>query len=342
MRDALPYEADAIDALVGGIEPDQFAKFGDDTVICRKLSMLIRPTLVPEDPDNAFVWGDWSQIEARILPWLAGSEARLDIFREVDRDPSLPDLYTRSSASMSGLPIEKIDKPLRQRGKVAELACGFGGGRNALQNMAANYNMFLDNGQAAEIVREWREANPWAVDYWAKLWEAFLRAYEAPGHLAEVGAVGYIFLKDYLGGTMLCRLPSGRFLTYRRVKWERIDEVDDNDVIVDSRWELTFARAFGRIKLWPGFLCENIVQASAADVLRGTLVRVIASPSMPMVRAHTHDELLLEQHVDRCDDTAERLTAEMERGFDWSVGLPLKAEPTIAYCYTKCEEAQGL
>ena len=84
--------------------------------------MLIRPTLIPEDPGNVFVWGDWSQIEARITPWLAGVEIRLDIFREVDLDPTKPDLYTRTAAAMSGVAAKDITSEMRQRGKVVELA----------------------------------------------------------------------------------------------------------------------------------------------------------------------------------------------------------------------------
>jgi hypothetical protein len=141
---------------------------------------------------------------------------------------------------------------------------------------------------------------------------------------------------------MLLRLPSGRFLTYRGLRWETVHEYDDNDVIVDSKWELTFARGYGRIKLWPGFFVENVTQATAADVLRGSLVRAQAMPSFPPVRAHTHDEMLVEANVERAEQTAETLVALMERGFDWSEGLPLKAESTIAYSYTKCSDAQGL
>ena len=123
--------------------------------------------------------------------------------------------------------------------------------------MAAAYGMHLDDDQAREIVTEWREANPWATDYWPRLWQAFLDAMENPGTEYDVGPVTYIFLKDYLGGTMLCRLPSGRFLTYRKVKWERIEETDDDGAIINSKWELTFARSYGRIKLWPGFLSQR-------------------------------------------------------------------------------------
>lgn len=343
MRDALANELDVIDALLDGCSHATLAALDPDTPVSRMLSMVIRPTLIPA-PDNAFVWGDWSQIEARVLPWLAGpsGNARLDIFRQVDEDPSIPDLYVRSAADISGLDIAQIDKPLRQRGKVTELACGFGGGRNALQNMAANYNMHLDDADAADMVYRWRDANPWATEFWQDLWNAVLSAMEAPGHEAKVGRVKYIYLKDYLQGTLLCQLPCGRMLTYRGIKWERIDETDDDGVITESKWELTFKRAYGRIKLWPGFLAENITQATSADVLRQTLVRLYRMRSFPPVRAHTHDEVLTEVNVSRAEEIEEILIDVMEQGFDWSVGLPIKAEGTIAYSYSKCEAAWGL
>ncbi|RPI47093.1 MAG: hypothetical protein EHM67_00245, partial [Hyphomicrobiaceae bacterium] len=252
MRDALPYEMDAIDALLNGATPQSFAKLGDNTAISRKLSMLIRPTLIPEDPDGAFVWGDWSQIEARITPWLADVQSRLDIFREVDVDPSKPDLYVRTAADVSGVPVEQVTKAMRQRGKVMELSLTFCGGKGALQGMAANYGMFLDDETAQQLVDQWREANPWAQDFSRQLWEAMRDAHEAPGQFTSAGHIGFIFLKEYLGGSLLMRLPSGRMLTYRGLKWETVHEYDDNDQIIDSKWELTFARGYGRIKLWPG------------------------------------------------------------------------------------------
>ena len=126
------------------------------------------------------------------------------------------------------------------------------------------------------------------------------------------------------------------------LRWETVHEYDDNDVIIDSKWELTFARGYGRIKLWPGFFVENVTQAVAADVLRSTLVRLAQMPSFPRVRAHTHDEVLVETHIDRAEETAAMLVDVMEQGFGWSKGLPLKAEATVAFSYTKCPEAQGL
>jgi DNA polymerase len=377
MRSALRYEIDALDALVGGCSHEAFQRLGDDAPVSRKLSMLVRAALVPTEPNHCFVWDDFSQIEARVLPWLADSpeaEARLDIFREVDADPTLPDLYVRSVAAMMKISVDEVDETLRQRGKVAELACGFGGGRGALQNMAANYDMALDDTQASEIVAQWREANPWAVAFWGAhrkgvsavvepededpdidhpgalgspprqsygLWGAANRAIEAPGTEQVAGRVMYIFVPDYLGGSLLCKLPSGRFLTYRKAKWETVHEKDDDGIVISSSYELTFARGYGRVKMWPGFLAENVTQAVAADVLRGTLTRLDRKTNFD-VRAHTHDEVLVQCPEEAAGWIAKQLTQVMEEGFDWSEGLPLKAEPTVARWYSKCKGAYGL
>jgi hypothetical protein len=168
------------------------------------------------------------------------------------------------------------------------------------------------------------------------------KAHEDPTNTYQCGRIAFSFQEEYLGGSLSLHLPSGRVLTYRALRWETVHEYDDDGAITDSKWELTFARGYGRIKLWPGFFVENVTQAVAADVLRGTLTRIDGSPAMPMIRAHTHDEVLLEVNVDRADDVAVRLKDIMEQGFDWSDGLPLKAEITSAYAYTKCKKAQGL
>ena len=110
--------------------------------------------------------------------------------------------------------------------------------------------------------------------------------------------------------------------------------------MIDSNWELMFSRGHSRIKLWPGFFVENVTQAVAADILRGTLVRL--QVQQMEVRAHTHDEILVQTPLADVDRVQARLVGVMEQGFDWSAGLPLKADPTCGYSYTKCEAAQGL
>lgn len=346
LRDALPYEIDAIDALLQGKSIDYFATLCDDTAVSRKLSMLIRPTITAR-PGKAFVWSDWSQIEARVLPWLAASEGgdrRLDIFRAVDADPTVPDLYTRTASDLSHLPIADIDKALRQRGKVAELALGFAGGVGALLAMGAGYGLYLPPKEAKEIVDRWRLANPWAVTFWDDLWEAIVRAMKAPGLITRAGRVLYLYDRTYMNGTLFCELPSGRILTYAKLRHEEVDILDDDDQVIGREVQLRFSRGFGRAKLWKGLAVENIVQATAADVLRGTLLRLEADRALDWmpVRLHTHDEILVECEEKRVHGAALVLRREMQRGFDWSDGLPINSEETIARFYSKAPGSIGL
>ncbi len=350
-RDNLDYEADAIDVLLAGYGYDDFERFGGEEPVSRKLSLLIRPAFVPAAEDRAFVWSDWSQIEARVLPWLAdylpGGKARLQIFREVDADPSIPDLYTRTAAILSHLPVEQVTKAIRQRGKVAELALGFCGGVGALQAMAAGYSLHLSDAEAKQIVERWRQANPWVADFSRDIWEA-IRMVMDPRATEEVRKFGVpvgrhlrlLFKPDYLGGTLFIRLPSGRWLTYRDIRWQKVDVKDDDGKVVDRKLELMFSRGYGRVKAWPGLFVENVTQAAAADFLRGTLVRL--EDAGMYTRLHTHDEILVEVSIGNAGHTAARLSSIMQQGFDWSDGLPVMSDETIAHYYTKHEGMHGL
>ena len=332
-RDTLPYEHDAIEALLGGAKYDQFSHLGDDSPVSRKLSLLIRPAFIPGG-DRVFVWSDWSQIEARVLPWLALDESRLDIFRAVDADKSVPDIYTRTASVLSHLPIAEITKPLRQRGKVAELALGFGGGVGALHAMGAGYGLHLEDDEAKETVRRWREANSWCVNFWADITNAVESALELPAVPFTAGRLVYIYLPHYLGGSLLCVLPSGRCLTYRDIRRERVDELDDDDQPTGkTSIKLRFSRGYGRVNLWHGMFCENAVQAVAADCLRGTLVRLEEEDFY--TRLHVHDEVVIECADDNAEHYAGRLREVMQRGFEWSEGLPMMSEETVSPYYTK-------
>jgi DNA polymerase len=342
-RDTLPDEADTIDAIGAGQQYDDIAGRNNSSPVARQLSLLIRPTFVPSG-DNVFVWSDWSNIEARVLPWLAGNDggalARLQVFREVDANPKIPDLYTRTAALLSHLPIEAITKPLRQRGKVAELALGFGGGVGSLQAMGANYGLHVSDAEARATVKLWRDANPWCVDFWHALSDAVEQCMRLPGVPHRVGWLHYIYRRDYLGGSLFTVLPSGRLLTYRALYAETVDEYDDDGEVIGQSRALRFTRGYGRIKLWHGLLCENAVQAVAADVLRGTLVRLERRGAM--VRLHTHDEVLLECPREEADNVEVGLRDTMREGFDWSEGLPLMSEETQAYYYSKHPGSVGL
>jgi DNA polymerase len=228
---------------------------------------------------------------------------------------------------------------MRQRGKVAELALGFGGSTGALQAMAAGYGLHLEDADALQTVTRWREANPWCVAFWQALGDAADAAMRLR-RPQRVGRVVYSFAPGYLGGSLFCELPSGRLLTYRALRYERVEEKDDDGRVIGRRRQLRFSRDHGRVKLWHGMLCENIVQAVAADVLRGTLVKLERLGAR--VRLHTHDEVLVECDRENADGVADGLRAIMREGFDWSRGLPLMSEETRGYYYTKHEGSHGL
>jgi DNA polymerase len=319
--------------------------FGAEPV-SRKLSLLVRPTLVAR-PGKIFVWSDWANIEARVLPWLAGDDRgaleRLQIFRAVDADPSVPDLYTRTAAKLSHISVKEVTKPLRQRGKVAELALGFGGANAALQAMGAGYGLHLNDGEARTIVDQWRVDNQWCVRFWGKhnhdesygLWGAALTALDNPHRITTAGRIRFIYMPEMMK-SLLMILPSGRMLTYRDIKFERVADLDDDDQVIGYSTKLRFHKGYYRSVIWHGTLCENAVQATAADILRGTLVR-LEEEGMGAT-AHTHDEVLLEVPEADAELATGLLRDTMRQGFDWSDGLPIMSDEETGYYYSKWEE----
>lgn len=329
----------------------------------RALSRLIRPAIAAKK-GKTLVWGDWSAIEARKLPWLAdtrGAREVLQVFRESDADKSKADVYCREAANIDGLDADelwirynekdKAAKDSRQQGKVAVLSLGFGGGVGALQNMAVNYGLYLLEAEAKVVVEKWRENNKWARAFWDALWEAFLEAMENPDVPYAVGRVVYMYDKGYRGGTMFCFLPDGRPLVYPELRWEK-REVEDRDGNVTKKLQLTYRRNMERKALWYGVLAENVTQASAGSLLREKLVNLQPAPAleyakvktpeprlnrMASIAGHTHDEIITECLDD--DETVEltmkQLHQEMVALPSWGEGLPLAAEITTNWYYTK-------
>src|SRR4029077_13274182 len=115
--------------------------------------------------------------------------------------PTIPDIYTRTAAQLSHIPIAEVTKPIRQRGKVVELALGFLGGVGALHAMAAGYGIHFTDAEAANIVSGWRAANPWAAEFGEDLWDGMMRAWQVHGKFVPVGRCGFIFLPGLLGGS---------------------------------------------------------------------------------------------------------------------------------------------
>ena len=352
-RDALANEAELVDAIAEGCTHGVLAMAEPaDMPVARKLALMVRPALIAA-PGKLFVWSDWSAIEARITPWLAatpGSERVLDIFRANDADPTQPDIYTIAAAGIVHKPPEAVTRTERQTGKVSTLALQFGGSVGALQAMALAYRIAISDEEARRIVDTWREANPWARDFWGAhrdgesfgLWGAALSAWEQPGLTTTAGRLAFLYREDYLGGCLFMALPSGRLLSYPRLKWRDVEVLDKNKKPTgEKRRALSFRRARGRAKLWHGTLAENATQACAADVLRETATRMELDPALGFmpIRLHTHDEIVCEVDEARVDEAKAILRREMLTRLPWADGLPLQSEESVCAFYTKAKGA---
>jgi DNA polymerase len=266
----------------------------------------------------------------------------LDIFRANDADEKRPDIYTVTAANILHKDPSAITKAERGIGKVAVLSLGFGGSVGALIRMALSYRIHLDPIEARRIVDAWREANPWAREFWNALWDAAMTAWETPGLITTAGRIAFTYHEDYLGGTLFMALPSGRLLTYPRPRWRDVDVKDkDGNPTGEKRTELSFRRAHGRAKLWHGTFCENTTQACAADLLRATVTRIETNPALSWmpIRMTCHDEIVCEADKDRAEEAKAILRREMLIIPDWAEGLPLQSEESVCSWYTKSKVA---
>ena len=328
-------ELEVINDILSDCTYDDLAKQGP---VGRTLSRLIRPVFTAP-VGQKMLWADYSAIEARVLPWLGeafGGGAVLDIFRANDADKSLPDIYKLQAGSILGKDAKDVTKAERQsHGKVPVLSLGFGGGKGALFNMARNYGASFTDGEAGEIVSKWRAVNPWARSYWDDTWEAALWCMHNPGHPRAVGTrLTYVYLPDYMHGTLACILPDGRPLLYPVIKWERRERRDKLTGKVEVKEQLTYRRGYGRAALWYGTLVENAVQAVAGSLLRHVIYRLDRDWPQ-LVVGHTHDEVIALTDTQDAAAGREALTTAMldlPACFD---GLPIACEASESFYYTK-------
>lgn len=279
------------------------------------LSQLVRTTLTAA-PGHYLISSDFSAIEARVVAWLAGEEWVLDVFRRGEG------IYEATASQMFGVPIEKVTKDLRTKGKIATLACGYGGGINALVAMGA-LKMGLAEHELRTIVDQWRAANARIVAYWRAVENAAVSAIcGRPRDLPH----GVRF--ESSDGALRVRLPAGRELVY-------VDARVESDPRWEGRQNITYRgadadedeRVGARIKTYGGKLVENITQAVARDCLAETLLRLEAEmPEAPVV-LHIHDEVVLEvPNSIATDDAISRVVEIMRRPMPWAPDLPLDAD----------------
>jgi DNA polymerase len=281
------------------------------------LSELIRTTFIPS-PGHRFIVADFSAIEARVIAWLAGETWRLEVFKTHGK------IYEASASQMFKVPIESITKtsPLRQKGKISELALGYGGSVSALVNMGA-MEMGLTEEELKPLVDAWREANPKIVNLWRDVNNAALKAVN-DRQPQTVRQLKFIFTK----GMLFITLPSGRKLAYVKPKLEPNrfghDGLTYEGVGGENKW-------WGRIGTYGGKLVENITQAIARDCLAEAMLRV--EKAGYKILMHVHDELIVE--APRDFGSVAEVCGIMGEDVPWAEGLPLQAEGFEAEFYKK-------
>ena len=280
------------------------------------LSQLIRTMLIPKEGCE-FIVADFSAIEARVLAWLAGEQWRLDAFQRGE------DIYCASASQMFGVPVVKhgINGELRQKGKVAELACGYGGGSGALISMGA-LDMGLKEDELPDIITSWRDANPEIVKFWYAVEKAAIETVK--DHTDRtVGRIGFQFAAN----TLWIVLPSGRRLAYIKPK------LQPNRF---GRMALTFEglganNKWTRGETYSGKLTENITQATARDLLAEAMRRMELA-GLDIV-GHVHDEVILE--VPKGSMTVDDVCEIMNQNPAWADGLPLSSAGYTGNYYYK-------
>ena len=280
------------------------------------LSQLIRTMLIPK-AGCEFIVADFSAIEARVLAWLAGEQWRLDAFQRGE------DIYCASASQMFGVPVVKhgINGELRQKGKVAELACGYGGGSGALISMGA-LDMGLKEDELPEIISSWRDANPEIVKFWYAVEKAAIETVKDHND-RSVGRIGFQFSAN----TLWIVLPSGRRLAYIKPR------LQPNRF---GRMALTFEglganNKWVRGETYSGKLTENITQATARDLLAEAMHRMELA-GLDIV-GHVHDEVILE--VPKRQYTVDDVCNIMNQNPRWADGLPLSSAGYTGNYYFK-------
>lgn len=280
------------------------------------LSQLIRPAFIPE-AGHEFICADYSQIESRVLAWLAGELWRIQAFERGD------DIYKVSARLMFHLdPLEDVTDEFRQRGKVAELALGYGGSIGALTTM--DIKKKLKEAEKRPLVDAWRAANPRIVAYWSRINETAMRVIRTgiPERL------GHGMSMKMNKGVFYIVLPSGRSLKYLK------PHIGTNKFGGDGIFYKGQDQKTGKwsdLETYGGKLVENIVQAVSRDILAEAMVAL--DKEGHSIVMHVHDEAVIESPIGRYNP--EDIASIMKRPIAWAKGLPLDVKAFTSQYYVK-------
>ena len=290
--------------------------------VTQVLSELIRTAFVAE-PGKTFHVCDFSAIECRVIAWLASEDWVLEVFR------SNGDIYCANASKMFKVPVEKHGQnaQLRQKGKIATLALGYGGGVSALEAMGGS-KLGLTEDEEKEIVKLWRDSNPRIVRMWAVIEKAAITA-------IKTGESVTVYRNIVIGkrwGMLTITLPSGRTICYPRaeVETEYNDGWRGDHDIIEYEGLNQTTKKWGKVRTYGGKLTENIVQAVARDILGIVILRAKAE-GLSIV-FHIHDEIIVEATPDQ---TLADVEALFSKPIDWCRDLPLKGAGYTTPYYLK-------
>ena len=277
------------------------------------LSQLIRTAFIPRQ-GMKFIVADFSAIEARVIAWLAGEEWRMKAFANGE------DIYCASASKMFGVPVVKHGENghLRQKGKISELACGFGGSVGAMKAMGAD-SLGLSDTELKQIVTDWREASPHITELWWAVDRAVKKAIKGKTATKTHG-----LLFSYEAGFLFIRLPSGRRLAYAKPYIGKNkfggESVTYMGINAQKKWD--------RLESYGPKFVENCVQGIARDLLMYSMQTL----SQHFIVGHIHDEMIIECPK---DTKLDEICQQMARTPDWAKGLLLRADGYECSFYKK-------
>ena len=280
------------------------------------LSELIRTAFVP-GAGNRFIVADFSAIEARVLAWLAGEDWRLEVFRTHGK------IYEASAVAMFHVPVEEVTKgsALRQKGKISELALGYGGAAGALISMGA-LDMGIREEELPELVVTWRSANPHITQFWWDVDAAAIQTVKAK-KLTRIGRIRF----EYQSGILFVTLPSGRKLSYVKPRLE-LNKFGRMGLVYEGIGE---NGKWSCLETYGPKLTENIVQGTARDLLAEAMIRLRQADFNIVM--HVHDEVVLEVPFGTASVT--EICNIMAEQPEWAEGLPLRADGYECSFYKK-------
>lgn len=283
-------------------------------------SQLIRTAFIAK-PGYTLAVSDYSAIEARVIAWLAQETWRLEVFASHGK------IYEASASQMFHVPLSKITKELRAKGKVAELALGFAGGVGALKAMGAE-EMGLNDDEIKDIVASWRKASPNIVRFWKDVETAAKNALQHPGRTFKLRNLSFRKYED----SLFIMLPSGRELAYYRASLRNNPDHYGTEIIYFGKE--TGMNCYQTVRTYSGKLVENIVQATARDCLAWALHRLDKAELRPVF--HVHDEVVIEVPEEYKDDYVDEIKEIMTlKEVPWIKGLRLTAAAYTTPYYLK-------